>query len=39
VVGLYAVAGISENTYVAATLLGLIPVAGLVWLLAIRLRR
>jgi hypothetical protein len=39
VAGLYAVAGVSENTYVAATLLGLIPVAGLVWLLAVQLRR
>jgi hypothetical protein len=39
VAGLYAVEGISERTYVAATVLGLIPVAGLVWLLAIQLRR
>jgi hypothetical protein len=39
VAGLYAVEGISENTYVAATVLGLIPVVGLVWLLAIQLRR
>jgi hypothetical protein len=39
VAAMYAVADLSTRTFLAATLVGLVPVAGLVWLLAIQYRR
>jgi hypothetical protein len=38
VAGMFAVADLATETYLAATLAGLIPVAALVWYLAARLR-
>jgi hypothetical protein len=39
VAGMYAVSDLSTRTYLAATLLGVVPVVGLVWLLANEYRR
>jgi len=39
VAGMYAVADLSTNTYLAATLAGIVPVVALVWLLAWTYRR
>lgn len=38
VAGMFAVADLTDDTYLAATLAGLIPVVALVWYLAARLR-
>ena len=39
VAGMFAVVDLSNHTYLAATLAGLVPVIGLVWYLADRYRR
>lgn len=39
VAGMFAVVDLSNRTYLAATLAGLVPAVGLVWYLALRYRR
>jgi hypothetical protein len=39
VAGMFAVTGLADRTYLAATLVGLLPAVGLVWLLVVVSRR